>query len=90
MRPMLIAAALLFASPVLADDARPLAQFQLPTPKEGYSYPECYCRDSSGGRVEVGQTACLTIGRQQVTSRCTKVRNLTIWRHQSEGCQPGV
>jgi hypothetical protein len=60
-----------------------------PPAKPGYSYPECYCTDSVGERVEVGQTACLKIGSREITSRCERARNLVIWRHQSEGC-PGV
>ncbi|MEL6208785.1 MAG: hypothetical protein AAFU72_15185 [Pseudomonadota bacterium] len=60
-----------------------------PPAKEGYSYPDCYCTDSTGGRVEVGQMACLRIGGREVTSRCEEAENLTIWRHQSDGC-PGV
>lgn len=61
-----------------------------PTPKKGHSYPPCYCTDSQGNRVEVGQMACLQIGSRQVMSRCEKARNLVIWRHQTEGCSPGV
>ncbi|GMG84865.1 hypothetical protein LNKW23_40810 [Paralimibaculum aggregatum] len=61
-----------------------------PKPKEGYSYPECFCTDSQGRRVEIGQMACLHIGSRQVMSRCEKARNLVIWRHQTEGCAPGV
>jgi len=61
-----------------------------PPAKAGHPYPECYCTDSRGRRVEVGETACLRIGSREVTSRCTKRRNLVIWRHQSEGCPPGV
>ena len=62
----------------------------LPQAKEGHSYPECYCTDSRGRRVEVGEMACLRIGDRRVKSRCTKVRNLVIWRHSAEGCKPGV
>ncbi|MEO1316848.1 MAG: hypothetical protein AAFW01_09730 [Pseudomonadota bacterium] len=57
-----------------------------PPAKEGYSYPDCYCTDSTGGRVEVGELACLRIGGREVTSRCEEADNLTIWRHQGEGC----
>ncbi|MEL6766269.1 MAG: hypothetical protein AAFP17_03750 [Pseudomonadota bacterium] len=57
-----------------------------PPAKEGYSYPDCYCTDSTGGRVEVGQMACLRIGGREVTSRCEQADNLTIWRHQGDGC----
>jgi hypothetical protein len=60
-----------------------------PPAKEGYSYPDCYCTDSEGTRVEVGELACLRIGRREVLSRCMQADNLTVWRHQREGC-PGV
>lgn len=76
------------AEPVVSR-AAPLPAYVRPKPKEGYSYPDCYCTDSDGGRVEVGQLACLRIGRREVVSRCEQADNLTIWRHQSEGC-PGV
>lgn len=61
-----------------------------PKPKDGYSYPPCYCTDTQGNKVDVGQMACLQIGSRQVMSRCEKARNLVIWRHQTEGCSPGV
>ncbi|MEM9146064.1 MAG: hypothetical protein AAGC57_07670 [Pseudomonadota bacterium] len=64
--------------------------FVPPPPKDGYSYPECFCTDTLGNRVELGQIACLQIGQRQVTSRCEKASNLVIWRHQTEGCSPGV
>ncbi len=90
MRWLSLVLAACLAGPALAGGPAPAVAFDLPPPKPGHSYPECYCRDSAGARVEVGETACLTIGRRQVTSRCEKARNLTIWRHQSEGCAPGV
>ena len=58
-------------------------------PKEGYSYPDCYCTDSGGKRVEMGETACLLIGSRQVTARCDMSVNNPTWRTESEGC-PGV
>jgi len=84
-----LAALALATSPASAEDAAHHA-YTPPPPKEGYSYPECYCTNSTGGRVEVGELACLTIGGRQVMSRCEKRRNLVIWKHQSEGCPPGV
>jgi hypothetical protein len=71
-------------------EPRTAERYVPPPAKEGHSYPECYCTDSSGNRVEVGEMACLQIGSRQVTSRCEKARNLVIWRHQEEGCKPGV
>jgi len=58
-------------------------------PKEGYSYPDCYCTDSAGKRVELGETACLTIGSRRVLARCDMSVNNPTWRTETEGC-PGV
>ncbi len=60
-----------------------------PPPKQGYSYPDCYCTDSAGDRVELGETACLTIGPRQVLARCDMSANNPAWRYEGEGC-PGV
>lgn len=93
---VLLGLAALASAPAMAgqDKGRsPTAQratTELPPAKPGYSYPECYCTDSRGARVEIGQTACLHIGSRSVTSRCERASNLVIWRHQSEGCTPGV
>ncbi|MGF1502371.1 MAG: hypothetical protein ACFBSD_11200 [Paracoccaceae bacterium] len=88
---LIFAAAAAAAGAAAAEPSKPAAGGYSPPPaKSGHSYPECYCTDSRGARVEVGETACLQIGSRQVTSRCEKARNLVIWRHQSEGCAPGV
>jgi hypothetical protein len=60
-----------------------------PPAKEGFTYPDCYCTDSNGKRVELGQTACLTIGSRRVLARCGMSVNNPIWRDEAEGC-PGV
>ena len=94
MKPLILSAMLLAAAPALAEGRNtggpPPPGSGLPPAKEGYSYPECYCTDSEGKRVEIGETACLRIGSREVTSRCERARNLVIWRHQEEGCAPGV
>ncbi|MEM6487120.1 MAG: hypothetical protein AAF677_02435 [Pseudomonadota bacterium] len=74
------------ALPAAADEAY---AYSRPAPKQGYSYPDCYCTDSDGTRVEVGQLACLTINRRQVTARCEQASNLVIWRTQRDGCAVG-
>ncbi|MEO0621636.1 MAG: hypothetical protein AAF183_05350 [Pseudomonadota bacterium] len=93
MKRLVLIIAMAFAFPAAADDYKALQfvdSYFPPKPKDGYSYPECFCTDSQGSRVEVGQMACLQIGSRQVMSRCEKARNLVIWRHQTEGCNPGV
>ena len=60
-----------------------------PPPAEGFSYPECFCTDSEGRRIEIGETACLTIGSRRVLARCAFSVNVPAWRPEAEGC-PGV
>ena len=60
--------------------------YQPAPPKEGFSYPDCYCTDSDGMRVEMGQTACLTIGSRQMLARCAWSVNNPAWRPEGEGC----
>ncbi|MFQ5566868.1 MAG: hypothetical protein ACE5EU_10960 [Paracoccaceae bacterium] len=60
-----------------------------PPAKDGFSYPDCYCTDSLGQRVEMGEKACLIIGSRRVLARCDMSVNNPTWRHESEGC-PGV
>ena len=60
-----------------------------PPPKEGYSYPDCFCTGSKGERVELGQTTCLTIGSKRVLARCEMSVNNPSWKRIGEGC-PGV
>jgi hypothetical protein len=80
----------LAASPAMAGDRPPgNPNYNPPPAKEGYSYPDCYCTDSTGQRVEMGQTACLTIGSRRVLARCDMSVNNPTWREEAEGC-PGV
>jgi hypothetical protein len=63
--------------------------YSVPPAKEGFNYPDCYCTDSKGKRVDMGKTACLAIGQRRVVARCEMSLNNPVWREQSEGC-PGV
>jgi len=63
--------------------------YSVPPAKEGYHYPDCYCTDSNGQRVDMGKTACLVIGSRRVLARCDMSLNNPAWREESEGC-PGV
>lgn len=97
MKPLLLAiAALALALPAAADPVTPApaltpAQkaeggYNPPKPKKGFRYPDCFCTDSQGRRVEMGQTACLRIGSTQFTARCDMSLNNPTWRRVSEGC----
>jgi hypothetical protein len=56
------------------------------TPAPGVSWPDCYCTDSRGARVEIGERACLVINGRAMLARCDKALNVTIWRETGEGC----
>lgn len=62
--------------------------FTQPPAKEGYSYADYYCTDSKGQRVELDETACLSIGSRRVPARCDISVNSPAWREQSGDC-PG-
>lgn len=57
-----------------------------PKPKEGFRYPDCFCTDSQGKRIELGKTTCLQIGSSQVMARCAMSLNNPTWRRLSDGC----
>ena len=61
-------------------------QYSPPKPKEGFRYPDCFCTDSVGERVELGKMACLKIGSRSFLARCDMSQNNPTWRRVSEGC----
>jgi hypothetical protein len=78
---------LAMAAPAVADGPRtPGSGYRPAPPKDGFSYPECYCTDSDGRRVEIGERRCLRIGRREMTAECGMSLNSPAWRRISEGC----
>lgn len=63
------------ANPVLADVTSPSGKTV-----------ECYCTDSTGGRVEMGETICLQVGGRMFTAQCQMSLNSPMWREISDGC----
>lgn len=55
-------------------------------PAEGYEYPDCYCTDSEGARVEIGATSCLVINSEPYFAKCDMSLNSPIWRRLHKGC----
>ena len=47
---------------------------------------ECYCTDSAGGRVELGQEICLTVDGRAFMALCEMVLNNPAWRDTGRGC----
>lgn len=47
---------------------------------------DCYCTDSSGKRVELGETICLHVDGRMFTAQCQMSLNVPMWREISAGC----
>lgn len=60
------------ASPALADVTGP-----------GGKVIDCYCTDSTGGRVELGEEICLFVDGRAFIARCEMSLNNPIWRHRA-------
>lgn len=58
----------------------------LPPAKRGYSYPDCYCTNTVGQRVDIGQRACLFINGRSILATCDMSVNNPTWRYSDEAC----
>ena len=47
---------------------------------------DCYCTDSTGGRIELGETICLQVDGRMFMAQCQMSLNNPMWREVSEGC----
>lgn len=47
---------------------------------------DCYCTDTTGGKVDVGEMACLQVDGKMFMAQCDMSLNVPIWRKVSEGC----
>lgn len=47
---------------------------------------DCYCTDSAGARVELGQQTCLVVGGRAYMALCDMSLNVPIWRDTGRGC----
>jgi acetyl-CoA carboxylase carboxyltransferase component len=47
---------------------------------------ECYCTDSTGDRVELGDSICLQVGGRMFTAQCQMSLNVPMWRETHNGC----
>jgi len=71
----LVLSLLLFAAPVYADVVGP-----------GGKTIDCYCTDTGGGRIELGETICLQVGGRMFMAQCQMSLNVPMWREIQEGC----
>ncbi|MEM7439185.1 MAG: hypothetical protein AAF393_06270 [Pseudomonadota bacterium] len=49
-------------------------------------WPECFCTDKSGSRVELGELRCMLVDGRNFTARCEMSLNNPMWREIDEGC----
>ena len=47
---------------------------------------ECFCTDTQGLRVELGETICLTVGGRAFMAQCDMSQNMPTWRETGQGC----
>ena len=68
-------AAILLAGPALADVTGPNGKVI-----------DCYCTDTQGARVELGETICLFVDGRAFMALCDMSLNVPIWRDTGQGC----
>ena len=66
---------LLAALPVQADVVGP-----------GGTMIDCYCTDTQGARVEMGETICLFVNGRAFLALCDMSVNVPIWRDTGKTC----
>ncbi len=47
---------------------------------------DCYCTDTQGERIEVGETICLQVDGRMFMAQCQMSLNVPMWREVSPGC----
>ncbi|MHA6261692.1 hypothetical protein ACXYMO_00680 [Arenibacterium sp. CAU 1754] len=65
----------MLATPVHADVVGPNGKVQ-----------DCYCTDTQGARVELGETICLRVDGRMFMAQCQMSLNVPMWREVQKGC----
>ncbi|THD73471.1 hypothetical protein E7681_12325 [Thalassobius vesicularis] len=47
---------------------------------------DCYCTDSQGKRIELGETICLQVDGRMFMAQCQMSLNVPMWREVAQGC----
>ncbi|MBL3704814.1 hypothetical protein GI582_19115 [Sulfitobacter sp. BDSS02] len=66
---------MLAATPLSADVIGPGGKVQ-----------DCYCTDTGGNRIELGETICLHVDGRMFMAQCQMSLNVPMWREITEGC----
>ncbi|WGI20768.1 hypothetical protein QBD29_11685 [Amylibacter sp. IMCC11727] len=49
-------------------------------------WPDCYCTDKTGARIELGQEICMFVDGRSFTARCEMSLNNPMWRETGSAC----
>ncbi|MEM6897243.1 MAG: hypothetical protein AAF576_07660 [Pseudomonadota bacterium] len=60
--------------------------FLASTANAQHKWPDCYCTDSTGARVELGETICLSVDGREFLAQCQMSLNNPMWREMQSGC----
>ena len=47
---------------------------------------DCYCTDTQGGRVDLGETICLHVDGRSFMAQCQMSLNVPMWREVAPAC----
>ena len=47
---------------------------------------DCYCTNSTGGQVDIGEMICLHVDGKMFMAQCQMSLNMPMWRKISDGC----
>lgn len=50
------------------------------------TWPDCYCTDKTGQRLELGDIICLSVGGRDFMARCEMSLNNPMWREVGGAC----
>ncbi|MEO1562447.1 MAG: hypothetical protein AAFR98_03345 [Pseudomonadota bacterium] len=51
-----------------------------------HKYPDCFCTDRNGERIELGVVMCMSVDGRQYLARCEMALNNPFWREIDESC----
>ncbi len=77
---------ILLALPASLSAALPTTGDAAWTPMPGV---DCYCTDTQGARVEMGEEICLSVGGKVFVAFCGMSQNVPIWRDTGRACVTG-
>jgi hypothetical protein len=49
-------------------------------------WPDCYCTDKTGQRLELGDIVCMSVGGRDFMARCEMSQNNPMWREVGGSC----